>query len=146
MEYRDNDKRFKYRTKEEKYQADLDRAKRYRDSHKELCKKRRIDWQIRNPEKFKESQKIKDNSIKGKLRKKRSSRNYRIIHSDRAKATSLLRYSVGKGYIIKPKECSKCYKEWKIIDGHHEDYNKPLEVIWLCRPCHLQLHRDRMRR
>lgn len=25
---------------------------------------------------------------------------------------------------------------------HHEDYTKPLEVIWLCRDCHLELHNE----
>lgn len=29
------------------------------------------------------------------------------------------------------------------VDGHHDDYAKPLEVRWLCRGHHLQLHRAR---
>jgi hypothetical protein len=25
---------------------------------------------------------------------------------------------------------------------HHPDYRKPLEVVWICRPCHLALHKE----
>jgi len=26
--------------------------------------------------------------------------------------------------------------------AHHEDYDKPLEVVWLCQPCHKQRHKE----
>ncbi len=27
------------------------------------------------------------------------------------------------------------------VDAHHEDYAKPLVVKWLCRSCHVSLHK-----
>jgi ubiquitin C-terminal hydrolase len=48
--------------------------------------------------------------------------------------------AVDSGIIIKPKNCEKCNKEYKILHGHHEDYSKRLEVIWLCPACHKKQH------
>lgn len=46
--------------------------------------------------------------------------------------------AVRSGKLVKL-PCEKCRsKEW--VEGHHEDYTKPLEVIWLCRPCHRKRH------
>ena len=39
------------------------------------------------------------------------------------------------------KACTECDSQQS--EMHHEDYSKPLEVTWLCRKCHLRLHRER---
>jgi hypothetical protein len=36
--------------------------------------------------------------------------------------------------------CVRC-AEVKSL-AHHEDYDKPLEVMWLCQPCHKQRHKE----
>lgn len=36
--------------------------------------------------------------------------------------------------------CEKCGDPESQM--HHDDYSKPLDVTWLCRPCHLELHQD----
>jgi len=42
--------------------------------------------------------------------------------------------------IVKQSICSECGSEKK-IEGHHDDYTKPLSVRWLCEPCHKQWHK-----
>ena len=41
---------------------------------------------------------------------------------------------------IKRQPCVKCGKK---AQAHHPDYSKPLQVVWLCRPHHLELHRQK---
>jgi len=57
----------------------------------------------------------------------------------KARARAILNYHVNKGNISKPNACSDCNRI-KRLDGHHEDYSLPLDVIWLCRQCHAKLH------
>lgn len=56
-------------------------------------------------------------------------------------AYSLLSSAICCGRVTKPILCETCHKE-KPLEGHHDDYNKPLDVRWLCRCCHRCLHRD----
>ena len=62
----------------------------------------------------------------------------RIELSPKVKAWSKLHYALRAGKIIKPGLCSICGNT-ENIQGHHEDYNKPFEVIWVCQKCHAGL-------
>lgn len=54
-------------------------------------------------------------------------------------ARNILNKAVKRGEVLKT-PCINCGNLKS--EGHHEDYSKPLEVIWLCRAHHRQQHRE----
>lgn len=54
-------------------------------------------------------------------------------------AQGAVKRAVAKGVLIPPTECSRCNTPCK-PRAHHPDYDKPLEVIWLCASCHNDVH------
>jgi hypothetical protein len=61
-------------------------------------------------------------------------------HPKEFKAQQLLGRAIKAGKIIKPNQCSVCRRKNTRIHGHHKDYSKPLDVIWLCASCHKIYH------
>jgi hypothetical protein len=55
-------------------------------------------------------------------------------------ARQAVRTAILNGNLVRPGICSVCLLEKK-PDAHHPDYSKPLEVIWLCRQCHADVHK-----
>lgn len=54
-------------------------------------------------------------------------------------ARTMVKYYLKNGGIKKPDHCEKCKRnvsEFSRIEAHHDDYSKPLEIRWLCPPCH----------
>ena len=56
--------------------------------------------------------------------------------------------AVKRGELVRPTVCSECggagqdYRDGRSsIQAHHDDYNKPLDVRWLCQPCHHEWHK-----
>ncbi|WP_201595398.1 hypothetical protein [Psychrobacter vallis] len=45
------------------------------------------------------------------------------------------------GKLARASCCETCQSEAE-LHGHHCDYNKPLDVMWLCDPCHKAWHKD----
>lgn len=71
--------------------------------------------------------------------KKRSLQRLRDSHPEKYRARNAVSNSLRDGKIEKPKTCFFCSAETK-LQAHHHDYSKPLDVFWLCAPCHGKLH------
>ena len=59
------------------------------------------------------------------------------LNPEKQKAVNKLNFEVASGR-VKRKPCVICGE--KKTHAHHEDYSKPLEVIWLCPYHHKALH------
>jgi hypothetical protein len=59
---------------------------------------------------------------------------------EKRKAHTITRNAIRDGK-LKVKPCVRCGFAFG-IQAHHEDYSKPLDVTWLCTPCHGERHRE----
>lgn len=64
------------------------------------------------------------------------------------RAHDITEKALEKGLLVRPERCETCGQEpASFTDGragiqaHHVDYNRPLDVMWLCQPCHHDWHR-----
>lgn len=63
------------------------------------------------------------------------------------KAHDEMEVAIERGILVNPGKCSQCgsvgvFRDGRnSIQGHHDDYNKPLEVRWLCQSCHHEWHK-----
>lgn len=78
---------------------------------------------------------------KGKASIYRVQRNQIESHPEKVKARVIFNKAIKRGEVKAPLSCSKCNKELR-LDAHHPNYDEPLEVVWLCRRCHIALHRE----
>ena len=67
------------------------------------------------------------------------------LTTPKERARSRLRYAVWSGKVVKPALCQDCGRSAN-LHGHHNDYDKPLDVCWLCSWCHAAVHAPEKRR
>jgi len=111
---------------------------KYRELKKTYTKK----YELKNLEKIREKGRL----YQKKLREQKtypvdykkiseSLRKYRLKYPERRIARYKFTSLMNRKLLDKPKFCEDC-KEEKKLEGHHEDYSKPFDILWLCKQCH----------
>lgn len=68
---------------------------------------------------------------------------WRSRNPHKRKAHYLVQSAVRTRAMVKPMTCESCGTTAN-LEAHHEDYAKPLEVTWLCKSCHFNLHEPKI--
>lgn len=116
---------------EEKPLDQFHRNHRMKDGHINQCKAcrrpRNREWNRQNKEAF-----------------EAACKRYRIRHLGKAQARWAVGRALRDGKLHKPESCEGCGKQTpsRQLHGHHADYDKPLEVEWLCPECHGAKHAE----
>lgn len=118
-----------------------ERAKAKRDADLEGMREYSRKHYRANRERIRESQKRYLSSERGRQLALEASRRYRRTEEGKLKesARGMLNKAIAGGRVRKPSRCSECGTKG-YVEGHHDDYRKPLEVRWLCRQCHENMH------
>lgn len=133
-----------------KYYADnkeniLVYRKKYGIEHREKILKTRRKYYLTENGKLSQSIRTKKylKTEKGKQTRKKIDAKMRILYPNRYKARKKLNYYIESGKLSRPTTCSKCNIVCK-PDAHHYSYEKEhwLDVIWLCKKCHVDLHNN----
>lgn len=126
--------------------------KKNREKHLDWAKKYQVGKSKERLEKDKEYRKKWYLENRERVRKQRKNQKERInewskkykekISLQKKMAHRAINLEIRKGNIVRPKECSICKSDKYKIEGHHEDYSKPLEIIWVCTYCHKAIHKE----
>jgi len=124
--------------KETKPLDEFSREKRAKDGRRSQCKvcASALQKVYDQTEKRKATKKAYFQTDKGKAAMAR----YKETNPEKIKAKDIVNNAIKAGKLSKPTECPRCGNSKNRIEGHHKDYSKPLEVEWLCQPCHLKEH------
>ena len=114
-----------------------------KDGHLNKCKEcTRQDVRVRrigNPGKLRDYEVGRSSNPDRKAYQKDRCKRIRENRPDRYRAQTAVNNAVRDGRIIKPNICEICNCICKPL-AHHDDYSKPLKVLWVCPKCHRDIH------
>lgn len=119
--------------------CELEKCREWRTNHK----RRWLDGVAATRKKFRDRNKERERTAYrlNSEAKKAQTKKWRECNPEKAKAHAIAGAAISSGRLKKPVSCPKCGATER-LQKHHPDYKKPLEVLWLCQPCHKKLHRE----
>lgn len=115
-----------------------------KDGHLNKCKKcTKKDVKVnydKNIDYYRSYEKTEKRILSKRKRAKGYTKKYKEKNPKKRQAHIIVGNSIRSGALIRPNICSECERTQN-IQAHHDDYNKPLEVRWLCSRCHIKWHK-----
>ena len=108
------------------------------------CTKTRVKKHRRENESVREYDRVRAKLPHRKAHARKITVAWRKQNPQAYKAQTALGNALRDGKISK-EPCTFCSTE-RHVHGHHRDYSRPLEVVWLCAKCHHRLHTRRLSR
>ena len=97
------------------------------------------EWREKNRSAARAHSRKYNKSEKGAAKNREGSLKYMKKNTEKVRAQQLVRNAVRRGDITPEVRCEECGEETK-LHGHHDNYSCPLDVRWLCPPCHKEHH------
>lgn len=106
-------------------------------------------WRKGLSDEQKENRRKKSAELRAKTPKKyvEYSHKWQKNNPEKNRAHKAIYRAINRGD-LKRKPCEQCLKdgiENMNVQGHHEDYSKPLEIVWLCSQHHRDVHGQKQR-
>lgn len=143
MRVSNSQKRCQSCNKEKIRLSDLKQSKEWRQKYPDKAKETNKKSKLKHKDKITEYAKkyYEEHKSDPKFILNRNSRTLKHYYANptKAKARVAVTHAIRGGRLSKPILCEYCNQE-KRLEGHHDDYNKPLEVKWLCKNCHETYH------
>ena len=106
---------------------------------KECNKKDVSEHRIKNIERIRKYDRIRSKNFERMKIASEISTAWRQTDKRRMKCHNAVTRAIKKGTLIRM-PCVRCSSEKSL--AHHENYDEPLNVMWLCQPCHKQRHKE----
>ena len=71
---------------------------------------------------------------------KSHSHKWRQENPEKRRAHKMVENALIRGALAK-QPCERCQTNYR-VQAHHDDYSKPLDVMWLCQRHHKERHRE----